>query len=212
MDNWTVNGNDIIDLSLHPKTLWMQKRFLLKILVDSEFEYFNSHPEIDFFPELLFTCKESAYKYFVKHGRIMAFNPRSFTVTLINKLSSTNAGEINYSGKINCNFGECLFSSQVISNCFIHTVSFSEKYTTVPLLFILKDEQADIKDKSERANQAMINFLVEKFLFDPADVEIIKDQPTQIPLLYIKGKKAPYDISISHDGSYLAGSVIKTIF
>jgi phosphopantetheinyl transferase (holo-ACP synthase) len=207
MDNCSSCGNDIIDLSCHPEKEWRRTRFLSKILTDAEQQYFLLHPEIELLPEWLFTCKESAYKYFVKQGCRDAFNPRSFEVDLAEY--EIPAEGVLYKGKIRCSYGTCLFISEVIPLYYIHSVCCSEKYPDKTLSFVERDESALNAGRSKVTRSAMIHFIKKNFAIDSDNIDIINDPATQIPFLYINGKKAPYDISMSHDGSYYAGCVLK---
>jgi phosphopantetheinyl transferase (holo-ACP synthase) len=207
MLNKYVIGNDIIDLKLPDKKVWRQKRFLDKILTTNEFQYFKPDTTNDYIIELLFSCKESAYKYFVKQGRERAFNPHSFSVCeLINR---ENHSKIQYSGIIECDQGNCKFISEVNLGCYVHSLCFTSDYS-LNSVFIKSIGAANECCISEIAGLELKHFVSNLSDIDESSLELIKDQRTLIPYIAYKGRILPFDISISHDGEYIAVAATKT--
>jgi phosphopantetheine--protein transferase-like protein len=200
-------GNDIIDLKLSDKQVWRQKRFLDKIFTTNEFQYFKPDTTNDFIIELLFSCKESAYKYFVKQGRERAFNPHSFSVCeLINR---ENHSKIQYSGIIECDQGNCKFISEVNPSRYVHSLCFTND-CSFSSIFIKSIGTVNENSISEIAGLELKHFISGLSGIDESSLELVKDQITLIPYIAYKGRILPFDISISHDGEYIAVAATKT--
>lgn len=207
MPNKYAIGNDIIDLKLCNKQTWRQKRFLDKILTTNEFQYFKPDTSNDFIIELLFSCKESAYKYFVKQRRERAFNPHSFNICEL--VEQEKFSKIKYSGIIECDRGNCKFISEVNPGHYVHSLCFANDFSN-NYFFIKSIGTANENSISEFAKMEMKRFISGLSDIDESSLELIKDQRTLIPYILYKDSILPFDISISHDGEYIALAATKT--
>ncbi|MGA9112130.1 MAG: 4'-phosphopantetheinyl transferase superfamily protein [Smithella sp.] len=196
-------GNDVVDLS-EPANAGKSKnsRFLKKILTDAEIEFINNTERSEAALWSFWACKEAAYKVKIKSFPGIPFIPRRWQV-VFNKLQSEYSdGEVIIPGKgsvyiryfSNLQYVHCVGadSSTVLDKLIWSVEALPEEKEINPSLF-LRDCLGE-----KLANNLSLNF---------HDIKIMRTKINgefQQPRVYVGGKETDIDISLSHDGRFVA--------
>jgi phosphopantetheinyl transferase (holo-ACP synthase) len=208
MHEFTGIGNDIIDLKGFQSDLWNTIRYQKKILLSQEVDQQKTYKGVCY-TEVLFSCKEAAYKYFVGKGLRTAFNPRAFLVLIQeHQQSSTNNG-FEFISTVSCELGYCVCKSQMQNDAFVHSVCTASGRQEDVQTCIRHSERLSLESEQERGRNVTIDFLRTTYGLENADIIIIKDPELQIPEVFEFGNRSPIRISMSHDGRFVAAAAIK---
>jgi phosphopantetheinyl transferase (holo-ACP synthase) len=177
-------------------------RFLKKILTDTEIEFIKSTERSEAALWSFWACKEAAYKVRKKSFPDIPFIPRRWQV-VFNKLQSEYSdGEVIIPGKgsvyiryfSNIQYVHCVGadSSAVLDQLIWSVEALPEEKEINPSLF-LHDCLGE-----KLANNLSLNF---------HDIKIRRTKINgefQQPRVYVSGKETDIDISLSHDGRFVA--------
>ena len=180
-------------------------RFLKKILTDAESEMVQNAENPDKALWLLWSCKETAYKVIKKSHVDTAFLPRRWVVILKKTESVYSEGEVKIPET------EAVYVRLFSDSYHIHCVG-ADCLATLDNL-ICKVEILPEKgnkgntDPSSFLRKCLARNLADCFNINLSDITInrLKEKKElQPPHVYINGTKSDIDISLSHDGQYVA--------
>jgi hypothetical protein len=197
-------GNDVIDLSGNNADRWKDVRKLSKTFTAFELEMIRLNPLLPV-KDILYCCKESAYKHFVKRGRIKAFCPHSFDVRLTTH-EQAESGEWQFTGTTHCDAGSCNVNVSFIPGSHVHSVSMAAEGSFYRQILHHR-EPGDTTSLSSSARALVLRLLESTFETLLPGASITNEPRTCIPFVQMDDKRLAYDISFSHDGSFIAGTV-----
>jgi phosphopantetheinyl transferase (holo-ACP synthase) len=199
-------GNDLVDLKeLANAGKSQDSRFLRKILTDAEVEFVQSAENPDEALWSFWVCKETAYKVIKKSRSNTAFLPRQWT-TIFNKYEKTYIdGQVIISGR------DKIYVRIFSNSRYVHCVGADYLWALDKIVWDVDilPERRDGKniDPSLFLRECLIRSLASSFCLKARDIKInrIKEKGVlRPPRVYINGKKSDIDISLSHDGQFVA--------
>ena len=203
-------GNDVVDLR-EPANIWKSRdsRFLKKILTNAEIEIVKNAERSDEALWSFWACKETAYKFIKKTFPGIAFLPRRWPVTFGKTKSKKSDGLVKVpdTGDVYIR----LFSNPD----YIHCVG-SDKLTVPDKIICgvenLPDEETD---PSLFSRFCLAQSLAKRFSLNLHQIKIKRTRTKgelQPPCVYIDGRKTDIDISLSHDGRFVAYALVSPEF
>jgi phosphopantetheinyl transferase (holo-ACP synthase) len=193
-------GNDIVALGSINKQRTSDPRFYLKILSAAEQELYH---QLEFatlpfenYIWLLWSVKESAFKYLQRNNHQLIFSPVKINVLTLD----VNPGQ-QYSGKLQ--FGQDkLFFRSTITNEWISTVVNGED----DFEYIFNEVHMIEHDTYQHQSAAVRLFALDKLkaLLD-GEFKLEKSE-WNYPVLIKNGKRVNTPVSLSHDGCFVACS------
>ena len=225
-------GNDVVDLKDSASVKKSKdSRFLKKILTDDEIEIVNLSQNADTALWSFWACKEAAYKVIKKSHNEDSFMPRRWSVNI--KLQSTkhhasssteindsllnNSGQHNQpqtsyrKGQVSIPGIDDVYVGLFSHPSYVHCVGADSLSTLdylswgIDILPLREDGQNG--NPSSFARQCLVRSLAGFLHLNAGDIKIRrmkKKAVLQPPGVYIDGKKAAIDISLSHDGRFIA--------
>jgi phosphopantetheinyl transferase (holo-ACP synthase) len=203
-------GNDVVDLTNQVNaSKHLDLRFLKKILTDAEIELVSTaqNPAIALWS--FWSCKETAYKVMKKVSADIAFLPRQWKVKISKTANGYEKGEVSIVGQF------VIFTRLFISDQYVHCIGsddFRELDKAIWSVNGLPDGKDGEKiDPSIFVRDCLIRRVAECFHLDHSHLEVrrIKNGgELQPPCIYLDNNKYPIDISLSHDGNFVAYSFI----
>jgi phosphopantetheine--protein transferase-like protein len=196
-------GNDVVDLREPANAEKSQdSRFLKKILTNAEIEFVQNAGNPDAALWSHWACKETAYKVIKKSFPEAAFLPRQWQVTFIKTKSKYSDGEVTVSGK-----GKVYI--RLFSNSqYVHCVG-ADVLTALDKLIL----SVDVLPRKEKINPSLYlrhclgHSLAKHFSLNFRHIKIKRTREKgelQPPRVYVNGRKTDIDISLSHDGRFIA--------
>jgi phosphopantetheinyl transferase (holo-ACP synthase) len=196
-------GNDLVafsEMDCFDRKGYKQKAFTLNE-IEKESLYDRTY-----YYGLLWSCKESAYKVMLKSGLRKSFAPGMYEVTLNSeKRENVLYGIIKYKNI------ELHSKSEIKNNKYIHTIcsNYSEGLEEA----MHEAKQISISNYDFQNSEA-INFLKEylgdNFRIRPSEIDIHFDHLKKYPVLFFNSGEKHLDISLSHDGFYVAFALLVT--
>ena len=199
-------GNDVVDLR-EPANAGKSRdsRFLKKILTNAEIEFVQNAENPD---TALWSCwagKETAYKVLKKSFPDAAFLPRQWTVFFKKSQSDFSEGEVMIPGK------ERVYVRLFYNPQYVHCVG-SDSITALDKLIWSVDvlpEEKDEKniDPSFFSRNCLGQNLAQYFSLNFHNIKIRRtreDGVLQPPRVYVSGRETDINISLSHDGRFVA--------
>ena len=209
-------GNDIVDLDIINSARTCEKKFYSKILADSEillYERKFSHLAFDIYVWLLWSAKESAYKYLKRLKPDMVFSPTKFLVTQllfpegypITNFDITQIEETGFTrelikGIINFDVNQLHFRS-ILKKEFVMSVVNEDNFDGVSWGIKLIDK-FDPEYQSKAVREFVLNRLKRHF---SNDIIINKNQHG-IPVIVLPDEKISIPVSLSHHNHFVAYS------
>jgi phosphopantetheinyl transferase (holo-ACP synthase) len=181
-------------------------RFLKKILTDAEIEYVKNTDHSNLALWSLWACKETAYKVIKKLFHDTAFIPRRWQVNLNRYVPEYKEGSVSVSGK-----GEVsirLFSD----GDYVHCIGANAPDALDKLTWRVETLPNEEIDPSLFSRHCLIQSLARRFSLDFHRIKIIRKRrggELQPPCVYIGGQKSDIDISLSHDGRFVAHAIAR---
>ena len=196
-------GNDVVDLK-EPANAEKSRepRFLKKILTDAEIEFVLNEENPD---AALWSCwagKETAYKVIKKSFSDAAFLPRQWTVTFNDPQVKYTNGEVIIPGK------GSVYIRLFFNSDYVHCVG-ADSLTALDKL-IWSVEALTEKEKNNPSlylRNCLGQKLTEHFSLSFRRIEIKRKRENGEllpPRVYVDGEKTNIDISLSHDGRFVA--------
>jgi phosphopantetheinyl transferase (holo-ACP synthase) len=177
-------------------------RFLKKILTNAEIEFVQNAKNPDATLWSYWACKETAYKVIKKSCLDAAFLPRRWTAVFNKTQSKYSDGEviIPEKGKVYV----CLFSNSQ----YVHCVGADSLAALDKLIWSVEalPEKEEVNPSLFLRNR-LGQKLAEYFSLNIHDIKIKRARESgelQPPRVYVSGRKTNIDISLSHDGRFVA--------
>jgi hypothetical protein len=204
-------ANDVVDWK-DPANAQKSRdsRYLKKILTAAEIEFVRSSRNPDISLWSLWACKETAYKVIRKYSTGAAFLPRRWPVKLNSQDFTPIEGEIVISGKTT------VFVQLLITENYIHCIG-SDNLSVLGKIIqgidrLPPSENEKIADPSQFGRTCLIRRLATYDNLNFAALTIRRtqeDRELQPPGVYLDNKRAPFDISLSHDGQFTAYAFLR---
>jgi phosphopantetheinyl transferase (holo-ACP synthase) len=196
-------GNDVVDLR-EPANAGKSRnsRFLKKILTNAEIEFVQNAKNPDTALWSHWACKETAYKVIKKSSPDAAFLPRQWTVTFKSTKSKYSDGEVIIPGKSK------IYISLFSNSQYVHCVG-ADCLTALDKLIW----SVDVLPEKEKINPSLFlrhclgQNLAQYFSLNFHQIKIKRTRENgefQPPRVYVSGRKTDIDISLSHDGRFVA--------
>jgi phosphopantetheinyl transferase (holo-ACP synthase) len=183
----------------------MDFRYLKKILTNAEIEFVHDAENPDWALWSFWSCKETAYKVICKSDAAVSFLPRCWSVQLKQYNSMFAEGEVVVTG-INKVFVQLYFREG-----YVHCVGSDNLSDLNNIIwgieFLPKDTTEENVEPSLFVRECLSRRLAGIYQFNPDEMEVRrakKGGELQPPHLYYKNRKTPFDISLSHDGQFVA--------
>jgi phosphopantetheinyl transferase (holo-ACP synthase) len=183
-------------------------RFLKKILTNAEIEFVQNAENPDAALWSHWACKETAYKVIKKYFPDAAFLPRQWMVVFNKSKSIYSDGEVIIPGK------EMVYIRLFSNPQYVHCVG-SDSITALDKLIW----SVDALPEKEKINPSLFlrNYLAQSlakhFSLNFHQIKIKRTRENgelQPPHVYVNGRKTDIDISLSHDGRFVAFSFYRT--
>lgn len=198
-------GNDIVSLQKIDKERTAQYRFYSKILGPAEHDLFDHAPLLISFEHyvwMLWSVKESAYKYFKRLNNDLLFSPLKFVIT-----------EIYFHNDATTNTfftGNIIFDNQTLyflsdyNDARIHTIVHNENNFDNIRSGIVEIQSEKYADQSAAAKEFLKKDLEKYFT---GEIMIEKSE-AGFPDVFCDGKKMDVAVSLSHDGLWVGWVVV----
>jgi phosphopantetheine--protein transferase-like protein len=196
-------GNDVVDLK-EPANAGKSRdsRFLKKILTDAEIKFVGNAENREAALWSLWACKEAACKVIKKSSPDTAFIPRRWQTVIENTQSEYSDGEviIPEKGKV--------FTRLFVNSEYVHCIGAD----TLPVLDKLIWNVESLPEE-EGINPSLFlrhclgHNLAQYFSLNFHQIKIIRKREKgelQPPRVYVDGRKTEIDVSLSHDGRFVA--------
>jgi hypothetical protein len=199
-------GNDIVDLR-EPANAGKSRdsRFLKKILTVAEIDFVQNAENPDKALWSLWACKETAYKVIKKKCVDAAFLPRRWAVIL------KKSGSACLDGKVKIPDEKAVYVRLFSDFRYVHCVGtdhLADLDRLVCKVEVLPEKENEQRiDPSLFVRKCLVLSIADFFRLNVSDIKInrIKEKnELQPPYVYIGGKKSDIDISLSHDGQFVA--------
>jgi phosphopantetheinyl transferase (holo-ACP synthase) len=196
-------GNDVVDLR-QPANAGKSGnlRVLKKILTGNEIEYVTNADKTDVALWSLWACKETAYKVIKKIIPAAAFLPRQWMVIFKKSTSTHSEGEVIIPGK------EKVFVRLDVNSRYVHCVGSDNISVLDKSIWSI-----DVLPEKEKNNPSFYSryrlgqHLAKHFSLNVHHVKIKRTREKgelQPPRVYVDNGEADIDISLSHDGRFVA--------
>jgi phosphopantetheinyl transferase (holo-ACP synthase) len=176
-------------------------RFLRKILTDAEIDFVKNAQKPDEALWSLWTCKETAYKVIKKSFPETAFIPRRWQVFFHKSQLEYSQGEVIIAEK------EPVFIRLFSNSEYIHCVGADNLKALDKLIWRVEALPEEENNSSLFSRQCLAQNLAQYFFLNLHQIKIIRtieNGELQPPCVYVDGKKTDIDISLSHDGRFVA--------
>lgn len=214
-------GNDIVDL-LHPDALGKSKniRFLERVFLPEEESLLQADRQPDAMLWALWTGKEAAYKAIQKDQGNIVSQPRLYKVqfdrteALTAKIElpvTLMSGERRLFGTVTTPVGD-VFLETLITPLYVHSIAASfSPASEIPIVSQVKRMPCDNPSPAYESSyvRAAAQEHLAQYLPDcsPQDIEIRRARGPRglaSPVIFVRGQVADIDISLSHEGAYVA--------
>jgi len=223
-------GNDVVDLiSPANRQKSTDSRYLKKILTDTEIEQVLCSDDPDAALWSIWVCKEAAYKVLIKQTGDAVFVPRRWSVHFQNSSPAAirHGRPAPDDAQINENTSEFttgdviipgrqsipvrLFSSFSYRHCLAADCLDALDQAIWRVVTLPEAQKGTENDPSAFARGCLARRLGTFLKEDSCQIEIRrqkKDGELQPPVVYLNDVKTDIDISLSHDGRFVAYAMI----
>jgi phosphopantetheine--protein transferase-like protein len=196
-------GNDVVDLKEPANAGKSQdSRFLKKILTNAEIKFVQNAGNPDAALWSHWACKETAYKVIKKSFPDAAFLPRQWQVIFTKTKSKYSDGEVIIPGK-----GKVYIRNFPKSD-YIHCVGTDKLAVLDKLIWSIEAlPEKEVINPSIFVCHRLGQDLAQHFSLNFHDIKIKKTRENGElipPRVYVNGRKTDIDISLSHDGRFIA--------
>jgi hypothetical protein len=185
-------------------------RYLKKILTDAEIEIVQEADNPDITLWSFWACKETAYKVLGKSSAGLVFLPRCWQVKLTQHVCGYGEGEVAVPGK------KTIFVQVYIADAYVHCIGSAELSALNKIVWdvnLLKPTDNGINiNPSAFGRECLLQRLADSCSLSIEDMDVRRaghGRELREPCVYCGGTKAPFDISLSHDGQFVAYAFIK---
>ncbi|MDP9077419.1 MAG: 4'-phosphopantetheinyl transferase superfamily protein [Bacteroidota bacterium] len=217
----TGTGNDIVSLSAINAARTSQYKFYSKILSDSEIPLYNEFNlagvPFENFVWLLWSIKESAYKFLQRHEPTLIFTPVKFVVKKLqipeNYAITNLAANIEATGFENnssiiglVSFGQhVLYSHSVISRELIVSVVSNDDGFENTCWGVKSIDDPEQENQSKEVRHFLLNRL--KQIYGDFDFRIVKNSHG-CPILLKETEETSIPVSLSHHENFIGYSFL----
>jgi phosphopantetheinyl transferase len=180
-------------------------RFLKKILTAAEIEFVQGAKNSDQALWSFWACKEASYKVIKKKYPDARFLPRRWQVLLRQTASSRIGGEVVIPAK------DKVYVRVFFHTDYVHCIGADDQKALKNVICKVKTlevkENTEEKDASLFLRQSLAQGLIAHLHLNPSNIKIKREKEQSglgPPRLYMGGKKSVIDISLSHDGRFVA--------
>lgn len=205
-------GNDIVALKAIDRQRTCRPEFYSKFITPSELAVYSPNSlSFENFVWLLWSVKESAYKYFKRNNAELVFSPAKNIIQSLEKVNSDQIIKFEWEGSRAAKFfkGSVLYNSNnlyfqaMLHPEFIATVvndeaDFKNVYCGVKLI-----DSSDSTTQSAGVRSFKLNQLGSLF---PNDLLSIAKSPVGYPVLLNNGSEVDSCLSFAHHGHFVAYS------
>jgi phosphopantetheinyl transferase (holo-ACP synthase) len=179
-----------------------ESRFLKKILTNAEIEFVQNAKNPDLALWSHWACKETAYKVVKKSLSDAAFLPRQWQVTFNKRESIHSDGEVTIPGH------DSVYIRLFSNSNYVHCVGADVLTSLDKLIW-----SVEALPEEERINPSLYlrnclgQSLAKHFSLNSHNIKIKRTRENgeiQPPHVYLNGSKTDIDISLSHDGRFVA--------
>jgi phosphopantetheinyl transferase (holo-ACP synthase) len=176
-------------------------RFLKKILTDAEIEFVKNAENPGTALWSLWACKETAYKVIKKSSPDTAFTPRRWQTVFDTHQSGYSDGEviIPETGSV--------FIRVFSTSEYVHCIGADSNQALDKIIFKVQALPDEETNPSLFSRSCLAQSIAKHFSLESRAIKIKRTKNSgelQPPLLYVGGKKTDIDISLSHDGRFVA--------
>ena len=177
-------------------------RFLKKILTNAEIEFVQNAENPDAALWSHWACKETAYKVIKKSSPDAAFLPRQWQVIFNKSKSTYSDGEVIIPGK------DRVYIRFFSNLQYVHCIGADALTALDKLIW-----SVDVLPEKENINPSLYlryflrQSLAKHFFLKFHHIKIKRTRENgelQPPRVYVDGRKTDIDISLSHDGRFIA--------
>ena len=159
----------------------------------------------------MWSCKESAYKARGKQDHRKPFCPINFQVYHSPVCPKGTGNYTALSGQVE-NEGHILITKSWVCNDYIHSICSTEGFDGMNIIYGLrKNVNVPPGRQSACVRKLVIGNLAHKLNVDVRNIKIKKDRETEIPVAMIDNSDSEMDLSLSHDGEFVAFACIISI-
>ena len=204
-------GNDIVSLTdVNNRLSFQNDRYLQKSFVHREFDEIKKFGKE--WPFLLWSCKESAYKARVKQGHRKPFCPINFQVYHSPVCPKGTGNYTALSGQVE-NEGHILTTKSWVCNDYIHTICSTEGFDALNLIYgVRKTGNIPRNRQSAGVRKFITGELALKLNVDVRNIKIKKNSETEIPFALISTNGSEINLTLSHDGEFIAYACIIPLY
>ncbi len=198
-------GNDVVDLSLEGARHKSQnERFLKRVYTGVERLMIQKGHDPDFVLWALWAAKEAGFKYFQKLIPNVIFSPQQFSV--IGNPETSHVGELTFGS-------HSVRISWDHDNDWVHALA-TDPASTFQGLYRVENFIQGKAPHQVPAEAAAVRHLTQQLLYELVgwqSLSIIRprriDGQLSWPIVQNGSEQVPIDLSLSHDGAYIAAAV-----
>lgn len=198
-------GNDVIDLT-DPGAAGKSRdrRFMERVFTPRERRAILDHEERDLCLWSLWAGKEASYKALRKLHHSLTAVPKRYEIALLPTAGVWPTGGIAHTPR-----GPILLSFSG-GNGYVHCIAGTEDASMDGVIWDVLEtdrEEASPKAQSMRVRSMVIHAAARCLNESPEAMEIIRTRERRglgPPMLYVKNRKSDIDLSMSHDGRFVA--------
>ncbi|MGV8056886.1 MAG: 4'-phosphopantetheinyl transferase superfamily protein [Smithellaceae bacterium] len=207
-------ANDVVDWK-HPANAKKSRdsRYLKKILTNAEIEFVHAAENPDVMLWSLWACKETAFKVISKSDSDAPFLPRQWSVQLNQPDNMSRKSEVIIPG------GNNVFVQICFAESYVHCIGSDNLPDLDKIIwgveFLPQTEAGEIVEPSSFVRKCLCRRLANIYNLNFLKMEVRrtkKGRELQPPHLYYENNKAAFDISLSHDGQFVAYAFIQKPF
>ena len=195
-------GNDVVALALINSERTRSYRFYSKILHPAEQELYKQLPisalPFEQYVWLLWSVKESAYKYLQRLNPSLVFSPTQTVVNSIETNPDETGNSLSVTGKVAFKEHSLNYRSFITAE-YIHSVAVQNWHATHHQVQHI--EQADYEYQSAVVRVAALQRLTSYF---PEQALRMVKHDAGYPELFSQNQLLPVPVSFSHHGHYIA--------
>jgi phosphopantetheinyl transferase (holo-ACP synthase) len=209
-------GNDLVALKAINIARTKQKNFYRKIISDSEKDLYDSqlsdNLQLDVFVWLLWSVKESVYKYLQRITPELVFSPTRITIdqlvlpadNFVKQLEGRGFDDNSVYKGVTSFGNHTLYSRSLISEEFIFSVVNSTDNFEDVRWGIQWIGFSEPDNQSKAAREFLIKVLGALF---PGNNLLVSKSPHGFPIILKDGVEIPLPVSLAHHGHYVGYSI-----
>ena len=206
-----VVGNDVVDLR-HPDTRQKSRdrRFVRRVFLPEEEERIYDDADSDACLWMFWAAKETAYKIFSKENPAISSSPLKYKTALLGEMFLPGH---THDRRLTCvvtaprgSVGVIIYTGRDYLHAF-GSLGDEGTWGDMHLRVFRLEEMCEKREQTESVavRNVLRNYLGRYWNISPSCITVHREKNERglgAPYVYINGKKAPADISLSHHGRY----------